>query len=165
MTLDDLKKLATGSLLFSLNRIITPRLVTILYLLGLAAIVLWAISHFFVTFGSSFGEGLWGLIEIVVFGLLGFIGLRIVCEAIIVFFEANGGAVAAASQPRPAISLIDEVRDAIEELAEADATPPEPVVVKKVTATKAAAKPKPKTTAPRGSAKRTPAKPSPTRKS
>ena len=118
MTLDDLKKLATGSLLFSLDRILGPRLVNILYLLGLAAIAMWAISHFFTTFSFSFGAGLWGLVEIVVFGLLGFIILRIVCEAVIVFFKANEGAADAATASKTPASLIEEVRDAIEELAD-----------------------------------------------
>lgn len=119
MTLDDLKHLATGSMLFSLDRIIAPRLVNILYLLGLAALALWAISHLFATFSFGFGAGLWGLLEIVVFGLLGFVVLRIVCETLIVFFKANERAAKSATHPSaPSSTLIDEVRDAIEELAE-----------------------------------------------
>lgn len=154
MTLDDLKKLATGSLLFSLDRIIAPRLVNIFYLLGLAAIILWAISHFFATFSFGFGNGLWGLLEIAIFGLLGFVVLRISCEAVIVYFKANERAAEAASQPRQSVSLIDEVRDAIEELAEEDQEP----APAKTAAPKPPA-PKRKTTkaAPRRTAKRTPA--------
>ena len=52
-------------------------------------ILLWAVSHLFLTFGCDFGNGLWGLLEIVVFGLLGVVALRIVCEALLVFFKAN----------------------------------------------------------------------------
>ncbi len=121
MTLDDFKHLATGSVLFSLDRIIAPRLVNIFYLLGLAALALWAISHLFATFSFGFGSGLWGLLEIVVFGLLGFVVLRIVCETLIVFFKANERAAKSATQTSSSSStLIDEVRDAIEELAERD---------------------------------------------
>jgi len=164
MTLEDIKKLATGSLLFSLNRIIAPRLINILYFLGLATIVLWAISHFFATFSFGFGSGLWGLLEIAVFGLLGFVVLRIVCEAIIVFFRANEKYADAAAPTKGSNTLIDEVRDAIEELADEDDEPaalqaPKASVSSKSTASKASAA---KTTTtksktPRRTAKRTPA--------
>ncbi len=118
MTLEYLKKLATGNLLFSLDRIITPKLVHILYLLGLFAIFMWAISHLFSTFSLGFGSGLWGLVEIAVFSLIGFVVLRIICEAIIVFFKANKQAVEASNLVKVPVSLIDEVKEAIEELAE-----------------------------------------------
>lgn len=159
MTLDDLQKLATGSLLFSLDRIIAPRLVNIFYLLGLAAIVIWAISHFFLTFGFGFGAGLWGLLEIAVYGLLSFVVLRISCEAIIVYFEAHKSAVNTSNQPRPAASLIDEVRDAIEELAEEgdDATPAPAKTKSKITSkttTKTISKAAPKTAAKTTAAKK-----------
>ena len=83
--------------------------------------MIWGIDHVFVTFGSGFGEGLWGLIEIVVFGLFGITLLRVVCEALIVYFEANKDAVETASRTQPQTSLIDEVRDAIEQLGEDEA--------------------------------------------
>lgn len=161
MTFDDIKKLSTGSLLFSLDRIIAPRLVTILYLLGLFTIVLWAINHLFANFALGFGEGLWGLLEVVVYGLLGFVALRIVCEALIVYFRTNASAVKAAQQPRPTASLIDEVRGAIEELAEEDREPGtiEPPAAPRTT--KAASAGTSKSTssrAPRRTARRTPPK-------
>ncbi|UJQ95251.1 DUF4282 domain-containing protein [Mariluticola halotolerans] len=160
MTFDDLKKLATSTLLFSLDRIIAPRLITILYLLGLAAIVLWTISHLFATFAFGFGAGLWGLLEIAVFGLLGFVVLRIVCEALIVYFKANEGVATTASHPRPSVSLIDEVRDAIEELADDDyEAEPAPAPAKPRAAAKPAAAKTPATKTParpRRTAKRTP---------
>ncbi|MCF6343324.1 MAG: DUF4282 domain-containing protein [Devosiaceae bacterium] len=113
-----LKKLITGNVLFSLDRIITPKLVHILYLLGLFAIVLWAISHLFSTFSDGFGSGLWGLVEIAVFSLIGFVVLRIICEAIIVYFKANQQAVEESNLVKVPVSLIDEVKEAIEELAQ-----------------------------------------------
>lgn len=154
MTLDDLKKLATSSVLFSLDRIIAPRLINIFYLLGLAAIILWSVSHFFATFSFSFGSGLWGLLEITVFGLLGFVTLRIVCEAVIVYFKANERAADAASQPHTTTSLIDEVRDAIEELADED---PEPAAIEPPEKPKPAPTKRKSTSTPRGTAKRSPA--------
>lgn len=123
MSIDDLKKLATGSVLFSLDRIITPRLVNVLYLLGLATLVLWAINHLFATFALGFGAGLWGLLEIAVYGLLGFVVLRIVCETLLVFFKTNEKAANAVSRPQPTANLLDEVRDAIEDLAEEEEAP------------------------------------------
>lgn len=135
MRFEDLKKLATGTILFDLNRIIAPRMVTIVYLLGLAAIGLWAVNHFFYSFRFGFGNGLWGLLEIAVFGLLALVVLRIACEAVIVYFKAHATEAAEATQPRLSASLIDDVRGAIEELAEQEPgddyppaqTPPVPV--------------------------------------
>lgn len=132
---ENLKKLATGNVLFNLNKIISPRLVTIIYLLGLAAILLWAVNHFFSTFRFGFGSGLWGLLEIAVFGLLAIIVLRVACEAVIVYFRAHATETEDYAPVRVNASLIDDVREAIEDLAEEDVAdtpppPPAPVVPK-----------------------------------
>ncbi len=118
MKLGDLKVLAKGSLLFSLNKTISPKIITILYLLGLVAIFLFAISHLVASFSLGFIEVIWGVLEIVVFGLLGFIILRISCEAIIIYFKTHENIIADATSSRIKKSLIDDVRDAIEELAQ-----------------------------------------------
>lgn len=136
MRMDDFKKLATGNVLFNLNRIISPKLVTILYFLGLAAILLWAITHFFSSFRFGFGSGLWGLLEITIFGLLGLVALRIVCESVIVYFSAHAEETDAYAPAGSSGSLIDDVRDALEDLADAEdetrpAPPPAPVAPKK----------------------------------
>lgn len=118
MTLDDLKRLFTRQTLFRLDSILSPKLVPILYALGLAAILLWAVSHLFWTFGFGFGTGLWGLLEIVVFGLIAFIGLRIGCEALLVWFKTHEQTGETVNRSRYSSSLLDEVRDAIRDLAE-----------------------------------------------
>ncbi|ODT75002.1 MAG: hypothetical protein ABS76_35535 [Pelagibacterium sp. SCN 64-44] len=118
MTLDDLKRLLTRQTLFRLDAILSPRLVPIFYALGLAAILLWAISHFFFRFGTGFGDGLWGLLEIAVFGLLAFVGLRIGCEALLVWFKSHEQSGDSVQRSRYSASLLDEVRDAIRDLAE-----------------------------------------------
>lgn len=118
MTLDDLKRLFTRQTLFRLDAILSPRLVPILYALGLAGILLWAVSHLFWSFGFGFGNGLWGLLEIVVFGLLSLIGLRITCEALLVWFKAHESSGDTVNRSRYSASLLDEVRDAIRDLAE-----------------------------------------------
>lgn len=118
MTLDDLKRLFTRQTLFRLDAILSPKLVPILYALGLAAILLWAVSHFFWSFGFGFGNGLWGLLEIVVFGLLSLVGLRILCEALLVWFKTNESSGETVNRSRFSSSLLDEVRDAIRDLAE-----------------------------------------------
>ncbi|WP_127752942.1 DUF4282 domain-containing protein [Devosia sp. 1566] len=119
MTLDDLKRLFSRQTLFRLDAILAPKLVPILYALGLAGILLWAISHLFWTFGFGFGNGLWGLLEIAVFGLLLFVGLRIGCEALLVWFKTHEGQTEPVTRSRYSSSLLDEVRDAIRDLAEA----------------------------------------------
>lgn len=118
MTLDDLKKLLSGKVLFRLDSILSPRLVPVLYAVGLTAILLWAVSHLFLTFGASFGNGLWGLLEIAVFGLLSVILLRVVCEALLVYFKSHETSADTLERTRLSTSLLDEVRDAIHDLAE-----------------------------------------------
>ena len=118
MTLDDLKRLFTRQTLFRLDAILSPKLVPILYALGLASILLWAVSHLFWSFGFGFGTGLWGLLEILVFGLLSFVGLRILCEALLVWFRTHESSGETVARSRYSASLLDEVRDAIRDLAE-----------------------------------------------
>ena len=89
MTLDDLKKIFLSPTLFRLETILSPRLVPVLYATGLAALLLWSVGHLFQSFGRNFGDGLWGLLEIAVYGALVLILLRIVCEVLLVFFKAN----------------------------------------------------------------------------
>jgi hypothetical protein len=120
MTLDDLKKLLTGRTLLRLDTIIGLRLVPLLYALGLAAIVLWAVSHLFFTFGSNFGNGLWGLLEIIIFGLLAWTVLRIACDALTVYFKTHEDSADNFARARLPSSLLDEVREAIHDLAEED---------------------------------------------
>jgi uncharacterized membrane protein len=118
MTLDDLKRLFTRQTLFRLDAILSPRLVPILYALGLTGILLWAVSHLFWSFGFGFGTGLWGLLEIVVFGLLSLVSLRIACEALLVWFKAHEQSGETVNRSRYSASLLDEVREAIRDLAE-----------------------------------------------
>jgi hypothetical protein len=118
MTSDDLKRLLTRQTLFKLDAILSPKLVPIFYALGLAAILLWAVSHFFYRFGSGFGDGLWGILEIVVFGLAAFVGLRIGCEALLVWFKTHEATGESVNRSRYSASLLDEVREAIRDLAE-----------------------------------------------
>lgn len=118
MTLDDLKRLLSRQTLFRLDSILSPKLVPILYALGLATILLWAINHFFFRFGTGFGNGLWGILEIIVFGLLAFVSLRIVSEALLVWFRSHEATGESVQRSRYSASLLDEVRDAIRDLAE-----------------------------------------------
>lgn len=120
MTLDDLKRLFTRQTLFRLGAIHSPRLVPILYALGLAGVLVWAVRHLFTSFGAGFGSGVWSLVEIVVFGLLAFIALRIVCEALLVYFKSQETAGESVNRSRYSASLLEEVRDAIRDLAEED---------------------------------------------
>ena len=126
MTFEEFGKFLNRLLFPSLDRISGARLVRVVYVLGLAVAAVWAIAHFFATFALGFWEGIWGLVEILVFGLFGLTLLRVACEAVIVYFEANQDAVRTASKPAVQSSLIDEVRDAIEQLGE-DETEAKPV--------------------------------------
>ena len=117
MTGDDLKRIFLGTTLFRIDTILGSRLVPILYATGLASLLLWAVTHLFATFGRNFGDGLWGLLEIVVFGLLGLLALRIVCEVLLVFFKLNDSTAREVGLSRVSSSLADDVRDAISDIA------------------------------------------------
>jgi hypothetical protein len=118
MTSDDLKRIFLGPTLFRLVTILSPRLVPVVYVTGLAAILIWAIKHLFATFGVNFGEGLWGLLEIAVFGAFMLVVLRALCEAALVFFKAHESAAESVSRTRISSTLIEDVRDAIHDIAD-----------------------------------------------
>jgi hypothetical protein len=120
MTSDDLRRIFFGPTLFRLDTILSPRLVPVVYATGLAAILIWAVKHLFATFGTSFGEGLWGLLEIAVFGAFMLVVLRAVCEAALVFFKANESAADSVSRTRISSTLLEDVRDAIHDMADDD---------------------------------------------
>lgn len=121
--LNDLKRLFLSPTLFRLDTMLAPRLPPLLYAAGLAALLLWAVNHLFWSFGSNFGNGLWGLLEIVVFGLLWLLILRIVCEAVAVFFKSHADSVESLSRSRLPAPLMEDVADAIRDLAD-DVEPP-----------------------------------------
>lgn len=117
MNFEDLKRLLTGPVLFTLESIISPRLVPMIFGLGLAAIGLWAIGHMVWAFSLSFSNGLWGLIEIAIYGPLALLLLRVLCEAIMIYFKANQTAAANLDRPSGNHTLMDEVGAAIRDLA------------------------------------------------
>ncbi len=118
MTTDDLKRIFFGPTLFRLDTILSPRLIPVLYVTGLATILLWAVSHLFDSFGRNFGDGLWGLLEIAVYGTFAVVVLRAVCETLLVYFKANEGSADSVSRTRISSSLLEEVRDAIHDIAD-----------------------------------------------
>lgn len=175
---DDLKKLFESQILLSLDRSIMPRLLSLTYWTGLAAIILMAINHLFSSFALGFGAGLWGILEIGIFGLLSFFALRLVLEVAAMHFAKNGAAKEPDIQGTNGPSLLEEVRGAIEDLAKDDPVSPTLLDVKelaakpatpKAAASKTVSKPAAKSTAkpaaktpvkaPRRTAKRSPAKP------
>lgn len=151
MTFDDLKKIFLSPTMFRLDTILSPRLVPVLYASGLAGLLLWAITHLFASFGRTFGDGLWGILEIVVFGLFGLIVLRLLCEFLLVFFKVNETATKTVSLSLISASLLDDVREAISDIAD-DAAEPDLDDTDDVTPAAAAKRP-----AARRTAKRTPA--------
>ena len=115
---EDLRKFLSGPALYRLDGLIGVRLVPIFYALGLAAIFLWAVDHLVNSFASNFGQGLWGILEIVIYAPLALIVLRIITEIVLVFFKAHESVAATVNRTRGANSLTEEVRDAIHELGE-----------------------------------------------
>ena len=117
MIWNDLKKLLSGPTLFRLDAVLGARLVPILYFLGLVAIGLWAIDHLFASFAYNFGQGLWGILEIIIYGPLWLVALRILSDVLSVFFKANDASAAAVNRARGGNSLLEDVGDAIHDLA------------------------------------------------
>jgi len=117
---DDLKKLLSGPTLFRLDAVLAARLVPIFYFLGLVAIGLWAVDHLFASFAYNFGQGLWGILEIIVYGPLWLIALRIVADVLLVFFKAHEASATAVNRGRGGNSLLEDVGDAIHDLAADD---------------------------------------------
>lgn len=134
MFLDDLKKLLTSPTLLRLDSILSPKLVPVLYAVGIASIGLWAIGHFINSFSWNFGNGLWGLLEIAVYGLAALVALRIGCEALLVFFKSHDEATQVVARTRVPSTLLEEVREAIHDLSQDDddgiapATDPAPFI-------------------------------------
>jgi hypothetical protein len=118
MTSDDLRRIFVGPTLFRLDTILSPRLIPVLYVTGLATILLWAVTHLFESFGRNFGDGLWGILEIAVYGSFALVVLRAACEALLVYFKANEAAADSVSRTRISTSLLEEVRDAIHDIAD-----------------------------------------------
>lgn len=118
MTSDDLRRIFMGPTLFRLDTVLSPRLIPVLYVTGLATLLMWAVTHLVLAFASSFGDGLWSLLEIVVYGSFGLVVLRTVCEALLVWFKANEAAANSVSRTRISTSLLEDVRDAIHEMAD-----------------------------------------------
>ena len=121
MTSDDLKRILEGNTLFRMNSVLGLRLIPLLYVVGLFAFLLWGIEHLFATFGQSFGAGLWGLLQIVAYGALGILLLRVLSEMLLIYFKANESTVELINQSRGgAASLLEDVRDAIHDIADPD---------------------------------------------
>jgi hypothetical protein len=118
MTSDDLKRIITGRTLFRLDTILAPRMIPIIYAVGLLALLLWAARYFVEAVSAGFWDGIWSLLEIAVFGGLGVLLLRAVCEALIVWFKTHEEAAEDVSNARVSTSLIEDVRDAIRDIAD-----------------------------------------------
>ena len=118
MTSDDLKRIFLGPTLFRLDTILSPRLVPVVYVdrprgdpdLGDQAPVR--------DVRRELRRGLWGLLEIAVFGAFMLVVLRAACEALLVFFKANEAAANSVSRTRISSSLLEDVRDAIHDIAD-----------------------------------------------
>jgi hypothetical protein len=118
MTSDDLKRIFTGRTLFRLDTILSPRMIPIIYAMGLLALLLWAARHFVEAVSAGFWDGVWSLLEIAAFGGLGVLVLRAACEALLVWFKANEEAADDINRARISTSLLEEVRDAIRDIAD-----------------------------------------------
>lgn len=124
---DDLRKLIVGPTLYRLDTVLAARLVPVFYALGLAATGLWAIDHLVQSFAFNFGQGLWGILEILVYVPLSIVALRVISELVLVYLKAHAAAVSEVELSRKRGSLADEVSAAIHELADdTDATPAPP---------------------------------------
>jgi hypothetical protein len=119
MAIEDLKRILLSPALFRLDRSLALRLVPLLYGTGLFAVLIWAIKHLFATFGQNFGNGLWGLLEIIAFGSVALLVLRIACEALLLHFHAHEEAAEVLPEDRVPTTLLEDIGDALHDIAEA----------------------------------------------
>jgi len=120
MNWEDLRRLLTGPQLYRLDGLIASRLVPVLYGLGLASVVLWAIGHLVEGFAGGVGDGIWSLFEVAVYGALMLVLLRILAEVVLVFFRSHEAEVIAVDRARGRNTLLEDIGDAIRDLAEDD---------------------------------------------
>lgn len=125
---NDLRRLLTGPTLYRLDMAIGDRLVPAFYALGLAAVGLWAIDHLFSSFAIGFGQGLWGILEIVVYGALAVVVLRIAAELVLVGLRGQHGELGAARAAGSDATLLDDVGEAIRDLAGDEEEPDDQIV-------------------------------------
>ena len=116
MTPEELRRLLSGTTLSRLETGVAARLVPLLYSLGLLCVLVWAVGHLFLSFALTWSNGLWGILEIVVFGFTAVIALRIGCELLLKVLQPP----ATQTDATRAATLLDDVRDAIRDLAEAE---------------------------------------------
>ncbi|SFZ82212.1 protein of unknown function [Devosia enhydra] len=118
MPIEDIKKILLSPALFRLDRRLAPSLVPLLYAVGLFGVLIWAVKHLFATFGENFGNGLWGLLEIITFGTLALIGLRILCEGVLAYFRMADDEGALEPEHRVPSTLLEDITDALEDIAD-----------------------------------------------
>jgi hypothetical protein len=119
--LNDLRRMLTGPDLLSLSNPFGSRLVPVLYIVGLVAIVIWAVGLVVGGFALAWSRGIWAIIEMVVYGGFMVLALRAICEALLIYFSAGQARLEAAAATASEATLLDEVRDAIDHLADEDA--------------------------------------------
>jgi hypothetical protein len=78
------------------------------------------VEHLFASFAYNFGQGLWGILEIIVYGPLWLIALRIISDVLLVYFKAHEASAGAVNRGRAGNSLLEDVGDAIHDLASDD---------------------------------------------
>jgi hypothetical protein len=117
MIWDDVRRVLLSPATYRLGTPMGRALVPLLYLFGMAAILVWSVAHMVDCFVIGWSYGIWGIIETLVYAPLMFIALRIVAELVLVRF---GAAVAPIRPQTSTGTLIEEVTDAIHELAEDD---------------------------------------------
>lgn len=119
MAIEDIKRIVLSPALFRLDRALALRLVPLLYGAGLFAILIWAVKHLFAAFGQNFGNGLWGLLEIIAFGAVALLALRIVCEGLLLHFQQREEAGEVLPEDRVPTTLLEEIGDALHDIADA----------------------------------------------
>jgi hypothetical protein len=123
MNWEDLRRFVSSTQLYRLDSLIGARLVPVLYGLGIAAIALWSIAHLVEGFAFAIADGLWAILEIIVFAPLSLVALRIVAEVTLVYFKAHESEVIAVDKSRGRNTLLEDIGDAIRDLAEDDKLP------------------------------------------
>lgn len=136
------------TVLFNLNTFITPKIVKIFYLVGMATITLKFVQAVIIAMSTGFFAGIAGILAATAAAVFSFLILRITAEFIIVFFKNNEALTELSGADDPDQDIFEDVKDSFNALFPHDedmdldlGDTPEPA--KPARAKPAAARPKP----------------------
>lgn len=109
-----------NTILFNLNTFITPQIIKIFYLVGMATIGLKFLQAIIAALSTGFFNGIAGILVAVATAIFSFLILRIVVEAIVIYFKNNEALMDIAEKSLEEQDIFDDVKDSFNSLFPGD---------------------------------------------